>query len=136
MWYQLAEGRSAAAHDAELVAAAKQGALNLTTIDYTTVDADIQRILDSSTGAFHDDFQKRSAPFVDAVKRAKSTSTGSVIEAGLQDQHGDQAKVLVAVSVRMVAAEQPDPSPMSWRMQIMVEKAGDEIKMSDVQFVE
>ena len=53
--------------------AARQGALNLTTIDWQHADADVQRILDGATGQFHDDFAKRSQPFIDVVKQAKST---------------------------------------------------------------
>ena len=50
------------------VQTARQGAVNLTTISYTEVDADVQRILDSATGAFRDDFDKRSKPFIEVVK--------------------------------------------------------------------
>ena len=52
------------------VQTARQAALNLTTISYTEADTDIRRILDSSTGAFRDDFQRRSEPFVAVVKTA------------------------------------------------------------------
>jgi hypothetical protein len=44
-----------------------QAALNLTTIDYTEGDADIQRLLDMATSEFYDDFQQRSKPFIDVV---------------------------------------------------------------------
>ena len=51
-----------------------QGALNLTSIDFEHADADVQRILDSATGTFYDDFQQRAQPFVEVVKQAKSKS--------------------------------------------------------------
>jgi Mce-associated membrane protein len=111
----------------------------LTTINYTEVDADIQRILDSSTGTFHDNFQKRSQPFVDVVKQAQSKSEGTVTAAGLESQNGDQAKVLVAVSVKvsmkMSNADAPEQAPRGWRMRIGVQKVGRGAKVSDVQFV-
>ena len=50
----------------------RQGALNLTTIDWQHADTDVQRILDSSTGTFYDDFSKRKQPFIDVVKKAQS----------------------------------------------------------------
>src|SRR6185312_605637 len=37
--------------------AGRQGALDLTTIDFTQADQDVQRILDKATGQFYDDFQ-------------------------------------------------------------------------------
>jgi Mce-associated membrane protein len=113
---------------------ARQGALNLTTIDWQHADSDIQRILSSATGAFHDDFANRSQPFIDAVKQAKSTSVGTVTEAALESDGGDVAQALVAVSVKVTAggAEQV---PRAWRMRISVQKVGGDDKVSAVQFV-
>lgn len=133
--YQLLADRQANLHDQELIQAARQGAVNLTTLDHATIDADIQRILDSSTGLFHDDFEKRSQPFADAVEQAQSTSKGTVTAAGLASQDGDKADVLVMMSVVMSAAGAPEEQPRSWRMRISVQKDGDVTKMSDVQFV-
>jgi Mce-associated membrane protein len=41
----------------------RQGALNLTTIDWQHADSDVQRILDSATGTFYDEFSKTPATF-------------------------------------------------------------------------
>jgi Mce-associated membrane protein len=127
--------QQASAQRTEFIQAARQGALNLTTIDWHHPDADVQRILDSATGAFYDDFSKRSAPFIDVVKQTQSTSTGTVVSAGIQTESGTTARVLVAVKVNVsnnAAAQQP---PRSWRMQLTVQKVGDEMKVSDVEFV-
>jgi Mce-associated membrane protein len=113
----------------------RQGAVNLTTISYTEVDADVQRILDSSTGAFYDDFKKRSQPFVEVVKQAQSKSKGTVTAAGLESQAGDHAQVLVAVSVNTTIAGTPEQQPRSWRMRISVQKVSDVAKVSNVEFV-
>ena len=122
-----------AAH-ARWVQVARQGALNLTTIDYTRVDADVQRILDSSTGRFRDDFQNRSQPFVDVVKQAQSKSEGTITEAALESSNADGAQVLVSLAVKTWAAgTQQDIK--SWRMRIQVENAGDGAKVSNVEFV-
>ncbi|ORA15678.1 MULTISPECIES: hypothetical protein [Mycobacterium avium complex (MAC)] len=119
----------------QLVEAARQGVVNLTTIDYTKADADIKRILDMSTGTFHDDFQRRSQPFMEVVKQAQSKSEGRVTEAGVESQHGNQAQVLVTVSVKMSNAGAPEQEPRAWRMRISVDKVNDIPKISDVQFV-
>jgi Mce-associated membrane protein len=125
-----------AQHRDELfVAAARQGAVNLTTIDWQEADADINRILDSATGTFYDDFSKRSQPFVEVVKQAQSKSVGTVTEAGLESQSGDQAQVLVAVSVKTTNLGAQEQRPRAWRMRIDVQKLGDQAKVSNVQFV-
>jgi Mce-associated membrane protein len=115
--------------------AARQGALNLTTISYSEVNADIQRILDSSTGGFYDDFQKRAQPFVDIVKQAQSKSKGTITEAGLESVQGDSAQALVAVTVTTSNASAAEQQPRSWRMRINVQKVGDTPKVSNVEFV-
>lgn len=119
----------------QLVAVARQGALNLTTIDYTRVDADVQRILDSSIGTFNDDFRNRSQPFIDVVKKAQSKSEGTITAAGLESQDGEQAQVLVAVMVKTSVAGASEQDPRRWRMRISVQKVGDDAKVSNVQFV-
>jgi Mce-associated membrane protein len=113
----------------------KQGAINLTTIDYTRVDEDVQRILDSATGAFYDDFQRRAQPFAEVVKQVKSKSVGSVTEAGIKDQTADGAKVLLAVTVDTAVEGQPPQTPRSWRMLVSVQQVGADAKVSNVEFV-
>jgi Mce-associated membrane protein len=113
----------------------RQGALNLTTIDWQQADADVQRILDSATGTFYDDFQKRAQPFVEVVKQAQSKSVGTIAEAGLESESNDGAQVLVAVTVKTSNAGAPDQRPRAWRMRIFVQKVGNEAKVSNVVFV-
>lgn len=116
------------------VSVARQGAVNLTTIDYTHVDADVQRVLDLATGAFRDDFEQRSKPFIEVVRAAQSKSEGTVTDAGLESQHGDAAQVLVAVAVKSRTAG-GEQSPREWRMRIDVKSVGNDAKVSNVVFV-
>jgi len=109
--------------------------VNLTTIDYTHADADIARILDSSTGQFREDFSKRAPAFVDVVKQAKSKTQGTITDAGLESVSGDSARVLVAVAVNTSNAGTVEPSVRHWRMRIDVQKVGDTLKVSNVGFV-
>jgi Mce-associated membrane protein len=113
----------------------RQGAVNLTTIDWQNVDHDIQRILDSATGPFYDDFSKRSQPFIDVVKKVQSKSVGTVTEAGLESVSRNEARVLVAVSVKTSNLGAEDQPPRAWRMRIDVQKIGDGAKVSNVLFV-
>ena len=114
---------------------ARQGALNLTTIDWQKAEGDVQRILDGATGQFYDDFAKRSQPFIEVVEKAKSTTVGTITEAGLETQTTDSARVLVAVTVTTSNVGAPQPDPHAWRMRISVQKVGDQAKVSNVEFV-
>ncbi len=114
---------------------ARQGALNLTTISYTEAEADVQRILDLSTGDFREDFHKRSQPFIDVVKKAQSKSQGSIVDAAIESQDGSQSQVLVALNVDTTIAGGAPQDPRAWRMRIRVQTDGDTAKVSNVEFV-
>ena len=133
--YRAQEVREAQTQHNEFLQAARQAAINLTTISYTEVDADIKRILDSATGAFRDDFQRRSQPFVEVVKQVQSKSAGTVSEAGFLTEQRDRAQVLLAVSVKTSTAAAPEQDPRRWRLRIDVEKTTDGAKVSNVEFV-
>ncbi|HKP42700.1 hypothetical protein [Mycobacterium sp.] len=124
-----------ASRDASFVDVARQAAVNLTTIDSQHADADVRRITDSATGAFYDDFSNRSKPFVDAVEQLKSKSTGTVTAAGLESASHDDARVLVAVSVKTSSAAAPQEQLRAWRLRVTVTRVGDDVKVSNVEFV-
>jgi Mce-associated membrane protein len=129
------QSHQAQAQRSQFLQVARQGALNLTTIDWQKADSDVQRILDGATGEFHDDFAKRSQPFIDVVKQAKSTTVGTITEAGLESATGGAAQVLVAVAVKTSNAGEPEAVPRAWRMRISVQKVGDQAIVSNVEFV-
>jgi Mce-associated membrane protein len=113
----------------------RQCALNLTTIDWQHAEADVQRVLDSATGQFYDQFSKRKQPFIEVIKKAQSKSVGTITEAGVESESGDKAQVLVAVSIKTTNLGAADQPLREWRMRISVEKSGNEAKISNVAFV-
>lgn len=127
---------SAAQHQRDLfVQVGRQSAINLTTIDWQQADRDVARILDNATGSFHDDFANQSQSFIDVVKQSKSTTAGIVDEAGVESESGDSAQILVAVTVKTSNAAAPQQEPRSWRLRVGVQKTGQDIKVSNVEFV-
>jgi Mce-associated membrane protein len=120
----------------QLLQVARQGALNLTTIDWQHADADVRRIMDGSTGEFYDDFAKRSPAFIEVLKQAKASTVGTITEAGLESETADTAKALVVVSVQTSNAGVPEEVPRSWRIRISVKKVGDQVKVYNVGFVQ
>lgn len=120
---------------AEMVAAATAGAVNLTTIDFKRVDEDVQRILDSSTGAFRDDFEKRAPAFAEAARQAQSTSVGTVTEAAVESVDGDSGRILVALTVMTSNRGVPEQSPRGWRTRVSVIRTAGGMKLEQVEFV-
>lgn len=133
--YQVNRSQTVAQTQARFLQAGRQAAVNLTTIDFVSVDADIQRVLDSAIGDFHDDFQQRSNAFADVVRQVQSKSEGTIAEAGIESVADGSARVLVAASVRTSNAGVPEGQARHWRMRITLEQVGDEIKVSNVEFV-
>ena len=129
------ESRKAADERNLFLQVGRQAALNLTTIDFEHADEDVQRVLDSSTGTFYDDFQARAQPFKEVVKQAKSKSVGTIAEAGVESITQDGAEVLVAVTVKTSNAGAAEQEPRAWRMRITVQKADDGAKVANVRFV-
>ena len=117
------------------VDAGRQMAVDLTTISAESVDTDVQRVLDGSTGEFHDDFSKQVAAFSDVVKAAQSNSVGTANAAALESVDGGTANVLVSVGVKTTKANQSDPESKSWRMRLVVQRVGAGYKVSKVEFV-
>ena len=119
----------------QMVEAAKAALVSLTTIDHERVDEDVQRILDTSTGAFRDDFEKRARPFAEAARTAPSKSVGTVTEAAVESVSGDEGRVLVAMTVMASNRGAPERLPRSWRTRVTVSKTDSGMKVSQVEFV-
>ena len=135
--YRAEESREVEDQRQAFLEAGRQGAIDLTTLDYEHVDADVQHILDTSTGTYYDEFQKRAASFADVVKQLKTTSVGTVTEAALEpDDTPTAAHVLVAVVVKSQLAGQPPQEPRALRMRVEVQKIDDATKVSDVEYIQ
>jgi Mce-associated membrane protein len=115
---------------------ARQGASNLTSIDWEHAEDDVQRVLDSSTGRFYDDFEKRSKSFLDVVKQIKSKSVGTVTASALESYSEDKADVLMSVTVRSTNAGVPEQDPQVWRMVLTVQDIEGKAKVSNVEFIQ
>lgn len=120
---------------AAFIAAAKQGVINMTTFDFTKAKADIQRVLDSSTGEFRDDFQKRAGDFTSAVEQSKVVIEGTVNSAAVESMGKDSAVVLVSATSHVTNPAGAKEEPRARRLKVTVARDGDQIKMSKLEFL-
>jgi Mce-associated membrane protein len=97
LWVANRSAAGAAAARAAVLAAARQEAVNLTSQDYHTVDADLRRMTDGATGQLRADLQQRTSEARQVVLRNKAVARGMAVDAGLVVLHGDSATVVVAV---------------------------------------
>jgi Mce-associated membrane protein len=133
--YRALDARQAQEQRALFVQVGRQGALDLTTISDSEAESDMKRILASSTGAFYDQVETRSQEFVTLVQQAHTKSMGTIAEAGVESEQGQQAQVLVAVNVKSSDVEASSPRARTWRMRITVQQVDGGAKISNVEFV-
>ncbi|WP_293055446.1 hypothetical protein, partial [Mycobacterium sp.] len=134
VWYNheaLAQRQRAAA----FTAAARQGVINMLSLNFTKAKQDVQRVIDSSTGEFRDDFQKRAGDFTSVVEQSKVITEGAVTATGVESMGKDSAVILVLGTERVTNAAGAKDEPRAFRLRVSVTRDGDQFKMSKVEFV-
>lgn len=86
---------------AAFAAGAKQGVINMTSLDFNKAKEDVARVIDSSTGEFRDDFQQRAADFTKVVEQSKVVTEGTVNATAVESMNEHSAVVLVAATSRV-----------------------------------
>jgi Mce-associated membrane protein len=120
---------------AAYIAAARQGVINLTSLDFNKAKQDVQRVLDSATGEFKDDFQRRAEDFESVVKDSKAVTEGSVAATAVESMNNDSAVVLVLANERITNIAGAKDQPRTFRFRVSVVHDGDQLKVSKVEFV-
>jgi Mce-associated membrane protein len=120
---------------AAFIATARQGVINLTSLDFHKSKEDVQRILDSGTGEFRDQFQKTAEDFASVVKDTKAVAEGSVSAAAVESMTKDSAVVLVLANEHVTNSAGAKDQPRTFRFRVSVVREGDQLKLSKVEFV-
>ena len=123
------------AHRAEFVTSASEGVLALLSIDYNHAKADVQKVIDHSTGSFRDDFTKGGDDFVKTAEQSKAVTVGKISAAALESENGDTGVVLLAASSQVTNVNGARQDPRAWRMSVTMTRDGGKLKMSNVEFV-
>ncbi|OBK97903.1 hypothetical protein A5645_05290 [Mycobacterium asiaticum] len=120
---------------ANFVAGAKQGVINMTSLDFNRAKEDVQRLLESSTGEFRDDFQQRAKDFVTVVEQSKVVTQGTITATAVESMNDNSASVLVTATSRITNAAGAKDEPRVWRLRVTVTEEGGQYKMSKLEFV-
>jgi Mce-associated membrane protein len=120
---------------ARFVAGARQGIVNMTSLDFNKAKEDVQRVLDSSTGEFRDDFQQRAKDFTTVVEQSKVVTEGTVNAAALESMDTHSASVLVSATSKITNSAGAKDEPRAWRLRVTVTEDGGQYKMSKVDFI-
>jgi Mce-associated membrane protein len=119
----------------EVLEAARQQAVNFTTLDYRHLDRDLGRVLAGSTGDFRRQFRKGTADLSQLVTANRAVSQGEVLEAGVVSDDADSARVLVVADSTVTNAASTGPQRRHYRLQMDLVHRGSRWLVSDLQFM-
>lgn len=134
-WTNLRAEQAAQSRDEQILETARQVVVNLVTLRHQSVDEDIQRVADGTTGPFRDQFTSASGSFGDVLNQGQVESTGEVKEAGLVTSDDEHAVVLAAVTSTVKNTEAPDGEIRVYRMKVSLDSVDGNWLVSDVEFV-
>lgn len=122
-------------NQAEFEAAAKQAVVTLMSIDFNDPRAAVRRIAENSTDPFRAELLGAADDFVKMATDAKVTTTAMANTAAVKSATSESAVVLVAASSTVTDAAGAQQAPRNWRLSVGLERDGDRIKMSSVDFL-
>ena len=123
------------ARDAEIVEAARASITALLSIDHTRARADVQRVIELSTGGFRDDFAKSADDFVKTAEDKDVITKGAIKAAALESSESDRGVVLMAVNSEVTNSNGAREDPRPFRMSVTMDRDGEMFKMSNLEFV-
>lgn len=121
--------------DSQILNTVRQVVVNLVTLRHQSVDEDIQRVADGTTGPFREQFTSASVSFGDVLNTGQVESTGEVEEAGIVTADDTHAVALAAVTSTVKNTEAPDGEIRVYRMKVTLDVVNDKWLVSDVEFV-
>ncbi|MFG3116693.1 hypothetical protein ACGF4C_20100 [Streptomyces sp. NPDC048197] len=119
----------------DILAAARQSAVNFTSLDYRHYDRDSKNVLKGATGDFKEQFAAQTEQLTKLVADNKSVSEGHVLEAGIAKAGDKSAQVLVVADSRVSNVATPQGQARNYRLQLDLVLAGGRWLTSNVEFV-
>ncbi|TVZ92341.1 Mce-associated membrane protein [Streptomyces sp. BK340] len=132
---RLADQRAADQRRQDVLAAARQSALNFTSLDYRHYGRDSGNVLKGATGDFKKQFTAQTAQLTKLVAQNKSVSEGQVLEAGVVRSDERSARVLVVADSKVTNTAAPEGQARTYRLQLDLVRVAGRWLTSDVEFV-
>ncbi|MFF3565440.1 hypothetical protein ACFYXS_35920 [Streptomyces sp. NPDC002574] len=121
--------------DQDIVAAARQSALNFTSLDYRHYAQDSKNVLSGATGDFKRQFTEQTDQLTKLVTANKSVSAGQILEAGIVRADDASARVLVVADSKVTNTAVPNGEARTYRLQLDLRRVDGRWMTSDVEFV-
>jgi Mce-associated membrane protein len=115
--------------------AARQQALNLTSVDGTDLERDLDLVLAGASGQFRTEFAAQAERLTQVLTENEVRAEGRVLDAGLVRADEDSATAVVVVDSLVRNKSVPDGQNRNYRMQLELDHVGDRWLTSSLQFV-
>jgi Mce-associated membrane protein len=102
----------------DILQAARQQAVNFTTLDYQHLDRDLDRVIAGSTGDFRKQFRAGTSDLTKLVTENKAVAEGEVLDAGIISNDSDSAQVLVVADSTVTNTGSPKGEKRHYRIQM------------------
>jgi Mce-associated membrane protein len=119
----------------DILSAARQSALNFTSLDYRHYDRDSANVLKGATGDFKKQFSGQTHDLTELVAQNRSASEGQVLDAGIVRCDAHSARVLVVADSKVTNTAVPKGEARTYRLQLDLVYRGGRWLTSDVEFV-
>lgn len=129
------EQRQQEAQRQQALHAARQVAVNLLSLDYRTIDRDIDRVLNGTTGQFRDQFASRTGVVEQVLPEAEAASEAQIHSAGVSSMDGDSAEVMLIADATVRNANQEEPRNVHYRLSLTVERQDGRWLVSEVRYI-
>ncbi len=121
--------------EAEYAAVARQGTINIMSLDFNDAQGSVQRVIDDSTGKFKEEFSSQSEMLVKALEQSKVVTEVKVDAVAVESMSADNAVVLVAAQSVARNAQDERKAPQRFRVAMTLTRDGGQPKISEVEFL-
>jgi Mce-associated membrane protein len=129
------DARATEQAQSEALAAGRQHAINVATIDYRKVDEDTDRVKAGATGEFLSSYTSQLDDLRKVIVDNKSVSTVERAEAAMVSGDRDSATVIVGIIAPTSNAVVPKGETKTYRTKLGLRHVGEQWKVERLEFV-
>ncbi|SEG32135.1 Mce-associated membrane protein [Thermomonospora echinospora] len=115
--------------------AAAQAAQDLSSYDYRTVDSDLRRAAEHTTGKFRDDFVKESERVKSTARKEQTVTEGVALKTGIEQVSGNTAVALVFLNQETAKTSTVERLPHQYTLRLTMKKIDDRWLVEKLQLI-
>jgi Mce-associated membrane protein len=123
-------------HADEFAAAAREEVATMMSIDPAHATENLQHTIDDSTGALKSQLEATSSYVVKNAQEAQVTTKATVQDVAVESMTDSSAVVLVVAKSDTINPDKSNRPTVFWRLSVNIERDGDRLKMSKLDFVQ